>query len=352
MIRRMLPDFKVKMTGSAITSRGGLPLIAHLAESLGLMGWIEEHLSRLKQRNRGYSVAESILACMLSVVAGGESLDDTKVIAADRGLAKLLAKEAWPAPITLGELLRRFNRGALKALWSVNARLVGKILWVKKISTLTLDFDATLIESRKHEALKTYEGFGGYCPLLGFISELKLVLARLFRPGNASPAAHGLSFLKASLKLLPPWITQISIRSDSAWYNHSVMGFCHDRGILFCITADRRPGLIEELKALPDEHWQAFDDTHYIAKTVHVVGKSPRAYRLIALRTPAKQLHLFDGPYLYKAVVTNIDTWSARQIILWHRKRADSENIVKELKHGFALRRLPCGGLLANAAFF
>jgi len=78
-----------------------------------------------------------------------------------------------------------------------------------------------------------YEKLPGYDPLLCFIAETKMVLRGLFRPGNASPSGNALSFLRGSLKRLPPWVADIRIRSDSAWYNHQVMDFCHDHGIRF-----------------------------------------------------------------------------------------------------------------------
>ena len=82
---------------------------------------------------------------------------------------------------------------------------------------MTLDFDATLIEAHKQDAEFTYEKFPGYDPLLCFVAETGMVLRGLFRPGNASPRANALSFLRGSLKLLPPWVSSIRVRSDSAW---------------------------------------------------------------------------------------------------------------------------------------
>jgi hypothetical protein len=154
------------------------------------------------------------------------------------------------------------------------------------------------------------------------------------------------------VKLLPDFISQMRIRSDSAWYNYKVMDFCQDHGILFSITAEMHSALKEALRAIPQDHWLPFDDRQQIAETAYVVGKSRRAYRVVALRVLADQPDLFDGAYLYYAVITNMDHCNAKRLILWHRQRATSENIIKELKHGFALRRLPCGQLLANAAFF
>jgi hypothetical protein len=44
----------------------------------------------------------------------------------------------------------------------------------------TLDSDATIIETEKEEAKWTYKKEKGYQPLLGFISEIGLVIADEF----------------------------------------------------------------------------------------------------------------------------------------------------------------------------
>jgi hypothetical protein len=217
---------------------------------------------------------------------------------------------------------------------------------------VTLDFDATLIEAHKRDAQYTYEKFPGYDPLLCFVAETRMVLRGLFRPGNASPGANALSFLRGSLKLLPPWVSSIRIRSDSAWYNHQVMDLCHDRGIHFTITAVLTEPLIEAAKAIPERMWRYLDKTNQVAQTVHVVGDSARAYRAIVLRTELKQTDVFTGAYSYYVIMTNINDWTPARVARWHRRRANAENIIKELKHGFGLGRLPCGELLANAAYF
>ena len=53
----------------------------------------------------------------------------------------------------------------------------------------TVDQDATIIESRKQEALRGYEGERCYQPMLSVWAEMNLVLADEFRDGNV-PAAY------------------------------------------------------------------------------------------------------------------------------------------------------------------
>jgi hypothetical protein len=65
-------------------------------------------------------------------------------------------------------------------------REVGRRCGEQKIATI--DQDATIIGSRKQEALRTDEGERGYQPMLAVWAEMNLVLADEFRDGNV-PAA-------------------------------------------------------------------------------------------------------------------------------------------------------------------
>ena len=72
----------------------------------------------------------------------------------------------------------------LKRLGKVNQDLIlrfGERCPEQKIATV--DQDTTIIESRKQEALRTYEGPGGYQAMLVTWSEMDAVLAQEFRDG-------------------------------------------------------------------------------------------------------------------------------------------------------------------------
>ena len=348
----VFPRFQIMPTRTSTTAFAGLPLFALPAESLGLIPALSQRLHFLKRRQRGYAVRQFVLSLMLLLIAGGESLTDIQLLQADRSLKRLLGWPRLPAATTLGQFLHRCNRRALKALSMVVTGLATKAIQHRLLDSLTLDFDATLIEAHKKLAQYTYEKFPGYDPLLCFVAETGMVLNGLFRPGNASPSGNALSFLRSALKRIPPWVRNISLRSDSAWYNHQVMDHCHNRGIHFSIAAVLTGPLLEAARAIPEGSWRYLDKTNQVAETVHVVGDSVRAYRAIVLRSPLKQTDMFTGAYSYYVIMTNITDWTPAQVARWHRRRATAENIIKELKHGFGLGRLPCGELLANAAYF
>ena len=108
------------MTKSLITPRAGIALISAIAHSIGVPRlpevWVlrlEEKLSSLKERNRGYSTTQPILSLALMLISGGEVLDDIRGLQTDNALKSLLNCKDIPASNTRGELLRKFTRREL-----------------------------------------------------------------------------------------------------------------------------------------------------------------------------------------------------------------------------------------------
>ena len=354
MVQGSLFGFKLERTDSPLTSFAGLPLLATLAHSLGVWARLQAFLPRRRRRS-GYAASEKVLSLALLQAAGGTALDDIDRLRGDVGLSRLLGRRV-PSAETLGRFLRSATGSMLRGLTRGNHALVHTILRRRPLRTLTIDVDATLIESQKREARRTYKGFRGYDPLLAHIAQLGLVLTGVFRQGNASPNSHAHAFLNRCLRLVRGRAETIRLRSDSAWYEARVLDCCHEGGVAFAVTADQDVAVRETIARIPEQAWKAlparFGEECFWAETVHSLNPSRYAYRLIVLRQKAHQPHLFDGPYFHHAVITNIESHAGPAVLRWHRGRMGSENLLKELKEGFAVRHLPCGLLEANAAYF
>ena len=132
----------------------------------------------------------------------------------------------------LGEAYIPGENAALSGLGYVNrdlVREVGRRCPEQKIATI--DQDATIIGSRKQEALRTYEGERGYQPMLAVWAEMNLVLADEFRDGNVPAAHEGLTVVKAAFEALPPTVREFYYRGDSA---------CHEHGLVDWLRNEKR----------------------------------------------------------------------------------------------------------------
>jgi hypothetical protein len=343
---------KIKMTKSLITPRAGIPLISAIAHSIGVPRLLEDKLSSLKKRHRGYSITQHILSLALLLISGGEVLDDIRALQGDNALKSLLNCKGIPASNTTGELLRKFTRRELSQFSGIHRKMTGKIIRKAGLKEITVDIDSTLVKSEKEGAVKTYQGFKGYSPVLVSVHELDMILDGVFRPGNAAPAANLLSLFRRSISDLPPCVEKIRLRSDSAGYNHKLLDWCDEQGIEFVVAAEKKQAVMELVKSRRETSWKRIGEDEEVCETIHIVGRSERVYRLVMVRKVREQMDIFEGGYKYGVFITNNKDWSGKKIVGFYHQRGDSENTIKEAKHGFGLNRLPCGDLLANAGFF
>ncbi len=95
----------------------------------------------------------------------------------------------------------------------------------------TVDQDATIIESHKQQALRTYEGERGYQPMLAVWAEMDAVLADEFRDGNVPAMMSPLTVAQRAFAALPETVDTFYYRGDSA---------CHEKELLQWLRDEKR----------------------------------------------------------------------------------------------------------------
>jgi hypothetical protein len=376
-----------------LTAFGGMPLAVQAFRSLGLPASIQRQV-RIKQRQRGYDEATMVESFMVLQAAGGECLDDFQRLREDSGLQELIGHEL-PSPSAALQFLYQFHEEekieeakqrrlpkeeayipeeneALQGLGRVNRDLVqvfGQRCPDQKIATV--DLDTTIIESRKREALPTYEGECGYQPMLAVWAETDVVLADEFRDGNVPALMAPQAVAQRAFGALPGTIESFYFRGDSACHEHRLINWLRDeereggpRGFIgFAISARMTEALREAIIALPEKAWQAERSDagaeRHCAEVPFVPSersekKDLQPLRYVAVRVRKRQEELFaDGSKVkYFAVVSNIPPWSTPRLLEWHREKAGSiERVHDILKNDLGAGVMPCGRFGANAAW-
>ena len=149
MIAQLGLGWKVEESTERLASFAGLPLLTELAHRSKLVRDLDE-LPGLWERLGRYRTSDYVLSLALTLIAGGEGLEDTRLLREDGGLQGWLWKDL-PAPNSQGDFLRRFGHMALSRLGRVNARQVRRLLARGGHKRLTLDIDSSLIEADKKE---------------------------------------------------------------------------------------------------------------------------------------------------------------------------------------------------------
>lgn len=359
MIRQGAISVKLGETDAAVTNFPGVAPLANLAARLGVFEDLDRWLP-CKERNRGLANSAAAFDLMCLPLSGGSCIDDLAQLREDAGLRRLLGREVMP-PSTAHDYLRRIRYDGLEALRHVNRRFLRRVAQRTGTTTATLDCDASLFASSGRDARMSYKGARGYMPLLAFWDELGLVVHDEFRNGNMAPGGDALAFLTEVLSQLPEEVTQVKVRSDSAWHQAEVLDFCHEHGYGFCIGADQDEAVRQAIGALGEDQWRRIDLSsdpadpepyvrEWAGETVHSLNSSGHAYRLIVIRKERLQDDLFCGPYTYQALITNLDLPLEAQIA-WYRQRGRCEQRIGELKWDFEVRVLPSGDFFVNAVY-
>ena len=161
----------------------------------------------------------------------------------------------------------------------------------------TLDIDVTLVMAEKQAAAWTYKGERGYAPMVGHLAENGLVIGDEFREGNDAPQSRNLEFIQHCATQLPKGKRIAFLRADSAAYQAAIFNWCDEKGVQFAVGGDMDVAVKAVVKAIPAGDWQAHEDG-LIAETVHCMGKTNRAFRLVVIRRPV-QLNLLTGAEEY-----------------------------------------------------
>jgi hypothetical protein len=311
--------------------------------------------------------------------AGGRELEDIGKLRTDQTLkdvlkqAKTKGKGVIPSRDAAGNWLRRMggektadgraDGAGLLGLRKVQGWLCNRILDELGVDEVTLDADATIIATDKEDADWTYKKVKGFQPMLGYVAQTGICLYDEFRAGNVPAGQGAVKFIEDCRKQLTGTRRIKAIRSDSAWYQAEVFNWATDNNALFAIAAGQDSAVREAISLIPETEWKSFLDKNghetdrQIAETVHSMGKTQAAFRLIVQRWRVNksdtQLSLFgdESRYTCHSIASN-RKGSAAEVVYWYNQRGCCENWIKEGKLGFGLGYLPCSQLGANAVFF
>ena len=152
---------------------------------------------------------------------------------------------------------------------------------------------------------------------------------------------------------------QLTVRADSGFYTHSVVSVCCKLDVRFSITIRQHKSLRNLIEAIPEADWTSIpywmDGAADVAETTYTPfqgepGAAP--VRLIVRRvkpTPGSQLALF-ATYSYHGFITDRDG-EMLELEADHRRHAEIENAIRDLKYGVGLNHMPSGRFAANAAW-
>jgi len=278
---------------------------------LGMSKSIQRHL-KIRKSGQGWTDNQIVLSLVLLNLAGGDCVDDIKMLEADDGFCEVLKKaeihglkrkvrrtmlRRWrkektrtvPSPSSIFRYLARFHdieqerlRQPGKAfIPAPNEHLQGFVEINKELSafsgfqnsgsTATLDMDATLVSTNKIDALFSYKGYKAYQPLNTWWFEQGIILHTEFRDGNVPAGFEQLRVFREALDCLSRCIgiKTVRLRSDTAGYQHNLLRYCaageNSRfGVIeFAIGCDVTKEFKKAVVQIEESEWKPIHKTAY-----------------------------------------------------------------------------------------
>lgn len=359
-------------------SDAGLLVAATLGQRLGLAELLRGHLT--VPGCAGAHPDEKALTVIHSLLAGGDCIDDVDALRAGSSGAVLGHRVA--APSTVGTFLRAFGFGHARQLDAVTRELLARSVAAGAhpgfADSVTVDIDSTLCETYglgkdgAREVMRT--GRRGYHPLLAVIAGTGDVAHARLRRGRSNDATSAPVFIKETISRLrgAGAVGELVLRADSGFYLHDVIAACRAADVRFSVTArmiGRMRGVIE---AIPEEEWTPIDyflpgaGVAEISWTPFDRGPEGRLrvergeiapVRLIVRRTPPTEalaknrgqdplFPVFDyHPLITDRAGTMLDLEAD------HRRHAEVELTIRDLKHAMGLSHFPTKSFGGNAAW-
>jgi hypothetical protein len=348
-----------------VPSAGLLPA-AVLAQRIGLSGVVDQ---RLRLGEHGANSGAKALTVIGSMLAGGDSIDDTALLRA--GALPALFDDTR-APSTVGTWLRAHRWHNVREFDAVSRELLAR-LWAAGAGPddlagpLTLDLDSTIVPV--YGRSKQGAGFGytkvrGYHPQLATCAQTGQVLFSRLRGGPAGAARGAKSFLTETIsRVRAAGATgQLTVRADSAFYSRAMLTTAAKLNVRFSVTARQDKKIRAAIEAIDESAWTPIPywlstpevsgaDVAETSYTAFAGTRQAMTVRLIVRRvrpTPGSQLALFTT-FDYHAMVTDRDG-DPLELEADHRRHAVVEQCIAELKSA-GLAHLPSSRFAANAAW-
>jgi hypothetical protein len=399
-----------------LTGLAGLPFYLDFTRGLGFDQALRRHLNQEVSACCVWKPSDMVASLLLLNLSGGDNVEDLHKLQDDAGLSKLLGKFAEcglrgserrtfrllknrqhagnvASASTVFRFLKQDGTTGLEPrkqgsayipaagrtvqqLCACNKDLLSSLWANRKCGPVTLDIDATVIETHKEDALYSYKGYAAYQPVNVWWAEQRVMVYTEFRDGNV-PAGYALqSVLKRALGCLPKKGKPVYLCSDAAGYTHELMKFCEDAEdrIQFAIGCPVSQEFRKAVLSLPDTAWHRLDKKRQYAEVCFVPNalaktkKRKYEFRYIATREclpeqgtlvsmppveyPFPVIELEGNKYKIHGLVTNREL-PAPELVQWYYDRCgNSEEAHAILKNDLAGGVFPSNHFHANAVWW
>lgn len=391
-IRGLAGRVEVGAPDASLTPASGVVAVAELAGRLGVIDALDDAIGVIKQRDRGLSAGQFLVALAQTQMLGAEfltGLDRRR----DDAAGEALSAVPTPASTTAATLAERFGpvqlAGIEEGIGEITCRVMrllpARRRFALRTGPATIDLDGTDVEvygSNKDGIAYNYKGARAGRPHVATWAEAGVVTAADLLAGDEDPRPGAGSLIERSVATLTAAgvTARPRVRGDVGYFAKEIAWAAVDNGCDFSLGVTRNKAAWRAAATIPTDAWRKAKrmrgaqvavadyapagwppDTACVVRRVKVkaatISTDPRARRRRTI--PKDQLALaldglVDEVYAYSFIATNLDVSTPAKAIAveaWHRMRTDIEDRIRDAKYGAALRHLPSGDRKVNTVW-
>jgi len=358
-------EFEFKTAGKSITIGFTEQRLSPHAGSATFWGWLRgsDGISTLSKvlpqalplSNNHLLPIEKALAFIHGLLCDARKLTHVAYLRRDPVVPELIGVRRVASQSVLSRFFQGFdsagtNLRCFRPLWHWG---LNRLPSAKEGYTLDLDSTRLLHEDGHQEGVAvgyTRQGLKPCLhPLLAVIAEVRLVAQLWLRPGNTSCGGNVTAFFLDLWDNLPVHLRLRGVRADAGFCLPELLALWEQLQLPYVVVAQLSQPIQKLIKG--DLAWTATEvPGTEVAELEYQAMSWPHPRRLVLIRHQVRDAdesrvgkRLLDVPgYRFQALVTSLPATTHPPLTVWryYNSRADCENVIKELREGFALPTL------------
>jgi hypothetical protein len=363
---------KIQFTTKPITAWGGLAtMVAKLLEVLHFRSWVESSIPIEERSHNAKGVYEKVLATFLTVLSGGERFSHLSWWSHGSEAIKKTFAVTWlpKASSTLTRFWGKVSSQQVSEKLAIAARqLAITIIGWQGIGEDTLNLDSSVLirYGNQQGARRGYNpkkrGRPSHHPLLAFLS-CGYVVNVWNRSGDTGTGKGVVSFFHQTRMALGASFRTNRVLCDSGFYTIEFIEHLELNKLAYIISVPISQTIQREILQVKQWHTvsKGVEVGEFVFQHYDPKWKKPRRYVVVRQSISKRPKSLGRQPSLFKDLID----WSQYRISvmitndllsppedIWrrYRPRANDENVIKDLKEGYAFESFNVNNFWATEA--
>jgi len=336
-------DIKSSFTGSRMTLYSGLAPIMKFFKKDNITKELNQLFPTRDYSSLKFSKVQLMLSVIMASLSGIHRLTRIASFTHDELIKALLGLKKGLNKDVISTCFKMLGQRGAVILHEYSLKKVRTWLTKSQLRSITIDVDSTVftVYGNQDGAAKGFnkvnKGAKSYHCLLGFCSQMKLIVNSWFRTGSAYTSNGIIDFTKQIAVTLPGKISNVFYRADSGFFNGKLFDLLEELNWKYLIKVKFK-GMKERFKSLD---WTATDKEGHIciSEFEYKAASWSKSRILKVIRTVEKweQREFFGQTqmipvYQYSCYCSNLENKTALELHDIYKERSTSETWIEQVK--------------------